>query len=211
MLRTEWKNDARVWEALLEDMPQTALVRNLGKMTAVGLLAEGSAASRKVAAQLVDATRLAGARVHPIAILSALRVYQQGHGERARLRANALSWTPVRAIVDALDEAFHLAFKSIEPTGAWALTKRDPLVLTRRDPLRDHKIQIGTRAMPRTACWSVQPRTGRRGVWSGAGGGRIRPPAMGDVVQIRGRRRRVGRVTRRGRRRRSRPRRGSAG
>ena len=38
MLLSEWKNDPDVWEALLEDMPQTALLRNLGKMTAVGLL-----------------------------------------------------------------------------------------------------------------------------------------------------------------------------
>jgi 60 kDa SS-A/Ro ribonucleoprotein len=117
MLLTRWKNDPEVWEALLADMPQTALIRNLGKMTAVGVLAPGSAAARKVALQLTDAGRLAHARVHPIALLSALRVYQQGHGERARLRANALSWSPVGEIVDALDEAFYLAFKSVEPTG----------------------------------------------------------------------------------------------
>jgi 60 kDa SS-A/Ro ribonucleoprotein len=117
MLLTEWKNDPAVWEALLEDMPQTALIRNLGKMTAVGLLAPGSAAVKKVAAQLVDAQRITRARIHPIAVLSALRVYEQGHGERARMRANALSWAPAREIVDALDQAFYLAFKAIEPTG----------------------------------------------------------------------------------------------
>ena len=32
-------------------------------------------------------------------------------------RGNALSWAPVGEIVDALDEAFHLAFENIEPTG----------------------------------------------------------------------------------------------
>ena len=125
MLLTEWKNDPAVWEALLEDMPQTALIRNLGKMTAIGLLAPGSAAARRVAAQLTDAARLSRARVHPVALLSALSVYQQGHGERARLRANALSWTPVREIVDALDEAFYLAFQSIEPTGKTHLLALD--------------------------------------------------------------------------------------
>jgi 60 kDa SS-A/Ro ribonucleoprotein len=117
MLLTEWKNDPAIWEALLEDMPQTALIRNLGKLTSVGVLAPGSAAVKKVAAQLTDAERISLARVHPIALLSALRVYQQGHGERARKRDNALSWAPVREIVDALDAAFYLAFKSIEPTG----------------------------------------------------------------------------------------------
>jgi 60 kDa SS-A/Ro ribonucleoprotein len=117
MMLTEWKNEIAIWEALLEDMPQTALIRNLGKLTAVGLLAPGSAAAKKVAAQLTNAGRIKHARVHPIALLSALKVYEQGHGERALKRANALSWTPVREIVDALDEAFYLAFKSIEPTG----------------------------------------------------------------------------------------------
>lgn len=34
----EMKGDARVWEALLEHMGLTAVIRNLGKMTSVGLL-----------------------------------------------------------------------------------------------------------------------------------------------------------------------------
>ncbi|WP_437708742.1 TROVE domain-containing protein [Sorangium sp. So ce448] len=117
MLLTEWKNDPAVWEALLEHMPQTALLRNLGKMTAIGLLSPMSDASRRVARQLTDAERLRAARVHPIAVLSALKVYGQGQGERARRRANALSWTPVREVVDALNEAFYLAFRAVEPTG----------------------------------------------------------------------------------------------
>lgn len=117
MLLTEWKNDPAVWEALLEDMPQTALIRSLGKMTSVGLLTPMSAASRKVASQLADATRNARARIHPVALLSALKVYEQGHGERAQRRDNALSWAPVREIVDALDEAFYGSFARVEPTG----------------------------------------------------------------------------------------------
>jgi len=89
------------------------------------LLAPLSAASRKVATSLVDASRLARARVHPIALLSALKVYEQGHGERARLRANALSWAPAREIVDALDQAFYLSFRSITPTGKTHLLALD--------------------------------------------------------------------------------------
>ena len=117
MVPTEWKNDPAVWEALLPHMPQTALLRNLGKMTAVGLLAPMSAAARLVATRLTDVERLRRARIHPVSVLSALRVYAQGRGERAQKRENALTWEPVREIVDALDEAFYLAFRSIEPTG----------------------------------------------------------------------------------------------
>jgi 60 kDa SS-A/Ro ribonucleoprotein len=35
---TQWLNEAKVWEALLERRPMTAMVRNLGKMTAIGLI-----------------------------------------------------------------------------------------------------------------------------------------------------------------------------
>ena len=117
MLLTEWKNEADVWTALLQDMPVGAMIRNLGKMTSVGVLTPMSGSAKLVVSRLTDKDRLARARIHPIAVLSALKVYEQGHGERAQKRANALSWAPVREIVDALNEAFYLAFKTIEPTG----------------------------------------------------------------------------------------------
>jgi 60 kDa SS-A/Ro ribonucleoprotein len=112
MLPTEWKNFAVVWEALLDDMPMTAMIRNLAKMTNVGLLTPMSGAARKVVSELTDEGRLRKARVHPIAVLSALKVYEQGRGQKG-----SLTWSPVREIVDALDSAFYLAFKSVEPTG----------------------------------------------------------------------------------------------
>src|SRR5262249_8499275 len=89
----------------------TAMIRNLAKMTAVGLLQPMSHASKRVVAALGDVERLKKARVHPITLLSALKVYEQGRGERG-----ALTWTPVREIVDALDEAFYASFAAVEPT-----------------------------------------------------------------------------------------------
>lgn len=112
MVLSEWKNHAEVWDALLGDMPITAMIRNLAKMTNVGLLSPMSDASRKVVSVLSDEARIRKARVHPIAILSALKVYEQGHGQKG-----SLTWSPVREIVDALDNAFYAAFKGIEPTG----------------------------------------------------------------------------------------------
>jgi 60 kDa SS-A/Ro ribonucleoprotein len=111
MLLTEWKNDADVWAALLDHMPVTAMIRSLAKMTAVGLLAPLARATKHVVRELGDGARLAKARVHPIALLSALKVYEQGHGERGKL-----SWTPVREIVDALDAAFYAAFRAAKTT-----------------------------------------------------------------------------------------------
>jgi 60 kDa SS-A/Ro ribonucleoprotein len=106
-----------VWEALLADMPLTALLRNLATMTRVGLLAPGSAAARKAVAELTDEGRLRKARVHPLAVLIALKTYASGRG----LRGSG-TWEPVPEIVKALDRAFYLAFRAVEPTGKrWLL------------------------------------------------------------------------------------------
>jgi len=64
-----------VWEALLDDMPMTALIRNLATMTRVGVLEPGSAGTSKAVEQLGDVERVRRARVHPIAVLAALRTY----------------------------------------------------------------------------------------------------------------------------------------
>ena len=107
----ELKGHAVIWEALLPSMGQTALLRNLAKMTSVNLLAPMGNATRNVAALLTDTSRLFSGRVHPIAILLALKTYASGHGLKG-----SLAWTPVREIVDALDEAFYLSFQAIEPS-----------------------------------------------------------------------------------------------
>lgn len=105
-------NDAKVWEALLVEMPMTAMIRNLATMTRCGLLSRGSEATNTVVSRIVDAGRLKKARVHPIAILQALRTYANGRG----LRSDAM-WEPVTEIVDALNMAFYLAFLNVPPTG----------------------------------------------------------------------------------------------
>jgi 60 kDa SS-A/Ro ribonucleoprotein len=114
---TEWLTHAAVWEALLEQMPLTALVRNLATMTRVGLLAPNSAAARRVAEVLSDGERLRRARVHPIALLAALKTYAAGRGARGRHE-----WVPVPEVIDALDGAFYASFGNVEPTGQrWML------------------------------------------------------------------------------------------
>src|SRR5262245_205158 len=45
---TNWLTEPEVWDALLERMPLTALVRNLATMTRVGLLTPSSEATRRV-------------------------------------------------------------------------------------------------------------------------------------------------------------------
>ena len=101
-----------VWEALFERMPMTAMIRNLATLTRLGVVAPMSEAATQVAARLNDADALRAARIHPIAILSALTTYRAGQGVRSRS-----SWSPVPAVVDALDAAFEKSFAHAPQTG----------------------------------------------------------------------------------------------
>ncbi len=82
---TQWLNERDVWEALLEGMPMEAMIRNLAKMTDVGLIAPMSGASKKIVTELGNAERIKKARLHPIKVLAALKTYAKGRGERGKL------------------------------------------------------------------------------------------------------------------------------
>ena len=84
----------------------TAMLRNLGKMTSVGLLSVSSAEVDQVCNKLQDTQLLERARIHPFNVLIALKTYVDGHGNKGSLR-----WTPNEAIVEALEKAFYLSFK----------------------------------------------------------------------------------------------------
>lgn len=104
-LPTEALNDKRVMAALLPQMPPHALIRNLGSMTAEG------ADLADAVNRLRDRDVLRKARVHPFAIMLAAAIYKTGHGLRGGKR-----WTPLRAVLEALDDAYEVAFDLVEPT-----------------------------------------------------------------------------------------------
>lgn len=121
MLPDEAINQASTWEALLDSgVPQTALMRQLPRLTRLGLLPSLGGRTSEVAARLSDAERLRKARVHPINVLVAQRTYAAGHSLRG-----SSTWEPNRVIVDALDEAFYKAFCAIEPAGKRTLNALD--------------------------------------------------------------------------------------
>ena len=109
---TQFLNDVDVWDSLLQRMPATALIRNLGRMSSIGLLKAGSNARKMVVDKLSDGDWLRKSRIHPINVLNALYVYKTGHGVRG-----SLAWDPVGKVCDALDGAFYAAFDHVEPTG----------------------------------------------------------------------------------------------
>ena len=111
-VNTQLLNDRKVWEALLEKMPMTALIRNLGKLSSMGMTERYGADAQKIAQQLVNKEALKKARIHPITVLAALNIYKQGGGHLGNL-----TWQPNLEIIEALNDAFYETFNNIESTG----------------------------------------------------------------------------------------------
>lgn len=139
-----------VWEALLEKMPLTAMIRNLGNMSKCGLLAPMSDASKTVAQRLLNAEALQKARIHPIQLLIAACTYGAGHGMKG-----SGEWKVVPQIVDALDDAFYLAFKNVVPAN-----KRFYLALDVSGSMGGGEV-AGTFLTPRTASAAMALVTAR--------------------------------------------------
>lgn len=114
-------NDPKVWDKMLDDgVPMTALIRQLGRLTRIGLLPQIGGRTDEIVAQLTNPEALAKARIHPFNVLVALRTYQQGHGFRG-----SDSWSVTAKIVDALDEAYYLSFRNVVPTNKRVMNALD--------------------------------------------------------------------------------------
>jgi hypothetical protein len=98
-----------IWMTLLETMPFEALLRNLGKLTQIGVAAEKH---REIVARLVNQTEVLKARIHPIKVLVASKVYTNGHGD-----SGSLTWTPNTYISVALTDLFRISYGVVTPTG----------------------------------------------------------------------------------------------
>lgn len=101
----------KVWYSLLCKMPMTALIRNLGNMSALGMFEnkgkhQGTEIAMRVCDWLRDEERLKKARIHPFNVLVALKTYESGKGERS-----SKTWQVNEEIVKALDDAFYKSFK----------------------------------------------------------------------------------------------------
>lgn len=110
MIPNEIKSDPKVWLALLNKMPLTAILRNLNKMTSIGLLTEESEATDIVVQIILDKDYIKKSRLHPLTILMACKQYAIGHGDKG-----SLFWKPVKRIEIALNSAFYLSFGNAEP------------------------------------------------------------------------------------------------
>lgn len=121
MVPTEALNEVSTWEALADgNLPLGALLRQLPRLTRIGYIAPLSKNTTALVARLTDKEEVESARIHPIAVLTALKTYTAGRSERG-----SSTWTPDRKIADALDKMFYLAFKNVEPAGKRTLIGLD--------------------------------------------------------------------------------------
>ena len=99
-----------MWQALSEDMPVTAFIRNLATMTRLGVISPMESAH---ACDVLGRIGTERGRVHPIGVLSALLTYRSGKGVRGQQ-----TWEPVAQVVDALDAAFERSFAQAPQAGS---------------------------------------------------------------------------------------------
>lgn len=112
MLPTKWLALPEIWEVLLPNLPYTAMLRNLGRMSANGCLKPLSKNINTVVTKILDESAIKNQHVNSVAIFQALRVYEQGKGDKG-----SLTWNPVNSVVNALNEAFYMSLKHTMPSG----------------------------------------------------------------------------------------------
>ena len=179
MVPTEALNDREVWEALLEgNVPLGALIRQLPRLTRIGLLEPMAEATEAVAARLVDAEALRKARIHPLNVLVALRTYASGRSLRGES-----TWEPTARIVDALDEAFYASFGTVEPAGKRTLIALDvsgsmSMGQVAGSPLTPREASAGLALV----LAATEPMTHIIGFTGGVGA--YRPPGVRQVRQV---------------------------
>ncbi|UBU10893.1 TROVE domain-containing protein [Nonomuraea gerenzanensis] len=116
--------DPSVWEALIETIGMTALIRNLARMTRLGTLKPMGAATSRAVRRLTNREAIVRARIHPMDAWLAMRVYKSGVAQ-PNPRAARQTWHPVPEILDALEGTYEAAFGTVEPSGKRLLVAVD--------------------------------------------------------------------------------------
>jgi len=117
---SEHLRNPQIWRALVPHLGLTALVRNLGRLTNIGYIRPLSKAEHLVVARLSNAEDIKRSRIHPLQVLTALKTYRRGEGDKG-----ALTWTPTAAILLVLEQMFYESFGNVEPANKRTLIGLD--------------------------------------------------------------------------------------
>lgn len=100
---TEVMANRDVWENLLPGLGNTAIIRNLGRMSALGVDLN----------PYLERITSAGEGLHPVASLSAWKVYSQGKGLKG-----SLVWAANPGVIQALEAGFYASFGELTKSQA---------------------------------------------------------------------------------------------
>ena len=105
---TKFLNNKNVFIELIKNMPYTALIRNLGKMSVIGILNNFSENNLEsfVCDKITDEKAIKLSMVHPMQLYLALTTYSSGRGFKGNL-----SWEINQKVVEALTKAMEISFK----------------------------------------------------------------------------------------------------
>jgi 60 kDa SS-A/Ro ribonucleoprotein len=121
---TQFLKNVAIWKILFSNgqLRGQALVRNITRLARYGAFQDLTFAMQYAAA-LTDQKMIEQTRLHPINFLNAVVVYTEGQMKRKKddwgydREVRVKDWTTESVILDALNEGFHKAFKSVEPAG----------------------------------------------------------------------------------------------
>ena len=108
-LPTHLMSSPAIWTHLLKDMGLTALIRNLGKLSSIGVMANRR---QEIIAMLGNEKQIRDSKIHPFAVLVAMKVFSKGAGE-----LGSMTWPVDSYIVTALSNTFIKSFGNIPKTG----------------------------------------------------------------------------------------------
>jgi 60 kDa SS-A/Ro ribonucleoprotein len=107
------KRTPKIYEAVLEHAGMTWILRNLSNMSSANILdSDSSNAVKFICEKLNNEEEIKKARLHPINVLAALKIYSAGHGYKGKN-----TWVPSNKIIKVLENTFYKSFNYVEPTG----------------------------------------------------------------------------------------------
>jgi 60 kDa SS-A/Ro ribonucleoprotein len=127
---TQFLKDVKVWKTLFYNgqLRGQALIRNITRLARIGAF-DDMVFATDYANAIANKDMIEKTRLHPINFLNAVVVHEYGQIDRNGYSmwsaGRKKDWKSNGKIVDALNEGFHMAFKTVEPSGKRTLVATD--------------------------------------------------------------------------------------
>lgn len=122
MIPTQHLNAPEVLSALVDNMPLTALIRNLNRFAkAPFTLPEAREVNAKILAKLNNAELISKSGIHPVNVINYMKTYASGRG----FLSKSEPWTANQRIVDALSDMYEKSLTNVESTNKQILIATD--------------------------------------------------------------------------------------